>query len=225
MIILRRIVVTVLWVAVCGIAIAEYLLLGHFQTRYQQEAQYLKRIEGRFERVSAQHQQTRRQIVRDQHHTRRLVKVLMKNSTQLNHTRAQLAQQRQTVQKLHARLSDVQQQMDQVQGELALALERESGSSELRQPDAVELERVLVSNANMPALEGRVVSVHPEWHFVVIDLGWDVVNVGDRVQIVRDGSRVADARVERVQESICAATILPEWEPTSIRVNDLARVM
>ena len=74
-------------------------------------------------------------------------------------------------------------------------------------------------------LEGRVVSVYPDWKFVVIDLGWDVVKVGDVVSIYRKDQLLGKARIERVQEQACAATVLPDWNITAIQVNDAARIL
>ena len=89
----------------------------------------------------------------------------------------------------------------------------------------VQLERVVVSHADASELKGRIVSVHQDWNFVVIDLGWDAVKIGDTVSIFHNEQLLAKARIERVQEAVCAATILPEWNAASVQVNDVARVL
>ena len=122
------------------------------------------------------------------------------------------------------RLSTTQQQMDQLQGELALALQSHSWAAQ-EASGAVQLERVVVSDAGASNLNGRVVSVNKDWHFVVIDLGWDAVRIGDTVSIFRGEQLLAKARVDRVQEGICAATILPEWGTAEVHVNDLVKLL
>ena len=93
-------------------------------------------------------------------------------------------------------------------------------------PDAaVELERVLVSSDGASPLQGRVISVHPEWNFVVIDLGWDAVKIGDTISILRNEAVLAKAKVERVQEGVSAAAVLPEWDADGIEVNDRAQLL
>lgn len=138
---------------------------------------------------------------------------------------AQLSEEARKTQELHARLSAIEQQSDQLQGELALALQQQKSGGGSEHASPVQLERVVVSNAEPSALSGRVLSINRDWHFVVIDLGWDAVRIGDTVSIFRGDQLLAKARIERVQEGVCAATVLPEWETIEIRINDLVRVL
>ena len=73
--------------------------------------------------------------------------------------------------------------------------------------------------------QGRVISVHSEWQFVVTNLGWDAVDVGEVVSIYRQDKLLAKARIERVQERASAATLLPEWLHAEVQVNDVVRVL
>jgi hypothetical protein len=70
---------------------------------------------------------------------------------------------------------------------------------------------------------GHVLSVNPQWKFVVFDLGWDAVRIGEVVSIYRNEELLGKARVERVQEKVSAATLLPDWAKTEVRVNDIVR--
>ena len=124
------------------------------------------------------------------------------------------------------RLAAIQQQMEQLQGELAATLEtRPKAASADASSAPVRLERVVVSAGGAAGFQGRVLSVHQDWDFVVIDLGWNTVRVGDTVSIFRHNELLAKAKVERVQEAACAATVLPEWNAAEIRVNDLVRAL
>jgi len=106
-------------------------------------------------------------------------------------------------------------------------LEEHPAGAHASQRRMIELEKVVVTHPASPApgLQGRVLSVNPEWHFVVIDLGWDVVNIGDVVSIYRNDQLLGKARVERVQEQVCAAALLPEWVESQVQVNDVVRVL
>jgi hypothetical protein len=115
--------------------------------------------------------------------------------------------------------------MAQLQGELADALHLAQVAPGATSSAAVELERIMVSSDTSPALRGRVISVHPEWDFVVIDLGWDAVKIGDTVTIMRNEELLAKAKVERVQEGVSAAAIMPEWDAKTVRVNDRVKLL
>jgi hypothetical protein len=60
---------------------------------------------------------------------------------------------------------------------------------------------------------------------VVISLGWDAVRIGDVVSIFRGNQLQAKAKIERVQEGVCAATVLPDWKTDALELNDVARVL
>jgi hypothetical protein len=94
----------------------------------------------------------------------------------------------------------------------------------------VELEKVTVSPGGPPALRadrpggatvsGRVLEVNREWQFVVVDLGWDVLAIGDVLGVYRNGALIAKVGVERVQEQVAAATILPDYREAAVAVED-----
>ena len=59
----------------------------------------------------------------------------------------------------------------------------------------------------------------------MISLGWDAVRIGDVVSIFRNDQLQAKAKIERVQEGVCAATVLPDWKTEAIQLNDLVRIL
>jgi hypothetical protein len=85
----------------------------------------------------------------------------------------------------------------------------------------------VVSRASDPetAFAGRVISFNPQWRFVVMDLGWDAVNIGDVVSIYRREQLLGKARVERVQEAVSAASLLPDSFEAEIEINDVVRLL
>ncbi len=66
----------------------------------------------------------------------------------------------------------------------------------------------------------RVLQVNPEWNFVVVNAGWERLGIGDVLQVYRDKALVARAEVERVQEEVAAARVLPAYHAAAIHVND-----
>ena len=156
-----------------------------------------------------------------------LSKELADRNQELERTVARLTQEQRTMETLERKLAAVQHQFDLVQGELALALQHRGVDAASPTPSMVQLEKVVVTGApsGASALEGHVISVHSEWKFIVTDLGWDTVNIGDVISIYRNNQLLGKARIERVQEEASAATLLPEWEDSGVEVNDVVRAL
>ena len=199
---------------------AEHRYLGAVEAR--------RKLELQFGEVLATHGQLKERLGREQQRSQALSDELLAMRGKLEEAVGRLSDETKTVRQLQLRLAGMQQQLDQLQGELAVsagspASGAASAGSAASAP--VQLERIVVSHAESPGTKGRVLSVHKNWNFIVIDLGWDAVHIGDTVSIFRDDQLLAKARVDRVQEGASAATLLPEWEQSDIRINDLVRIL
>lgn len=221
----RQVLLAVLGVALVGAAAGEHVARRLIARRYRQALESRRQLELRFSEMLTTHEQLKQRVEQEQARSRELSQELVSSRAQLEEAVGRLAQSSQGSRELRMRLAAMQQQMDQLQGELALTLEERQKPAASGETGAVQLQRIIVSDAGTPALQGRVVSVHPEWRFVVIDLGWNAVKIGDTVSIFRKEQLLAKVRVERVQEGVCAATVLPEWETADVHVNDLVRVL
>ncbi len=89
---------------------------------------------------------------------------------------------------------------------------------------AIELEKIVVTTSPLNPKEGKILAVNKEFDFIVINLGVDDMKVGERVSIIREGKLIAEAQVERVEEKVCAATVLPEYKQVEIKESDMARI-
>lgn len=89
---------------------------------------------------------------------------------------------------------------------------------------AVELERIVISAKPARRKEGEVILVNREYDFIVINLGINDVKEGDMVSIITDDKLIAEAQVERVEDKVCTATILPEYKQVEIKESDIARI-
>jgi len=89
---------------------------------------------------------------------------------------------------------------------------------------AVELEKIVVTSGPRSIKEGKVLSINKEYGFIVVNLGAAKVKIGDKVYINRKDKLIAKAVIEKVEDSICAATVLPGYEQVEIKEGDLARV-
>lgn len=83
----------------------------------------------------------------------------------------------------------------------------------------VELEKIVVKAEGV--LEGNVLVVNRDFGFIVTDMGRaDDIIPGDIVTVYREGSFIGEAQIEKVYETMAAATITREEKPGSIKVGD-----
>lgn len=230
-----RIVIAILGVGLIGVATWGHLTRRHLERRYDAMVEDRAELELRLGEVLVAHQRLKDNFKSEQLRSQELSEQLASTRGMLEEMEIRLTGESQNVRELQTRLTAFQQQMEQLQGELVLVFqeqERVKGRTKQKQrhattkpADLIELQRIVVSGGTSPAFRGRIVSVHHDWDFVIIDLGWDAVKVGDTVSIVRDKQLLARARVDRVQEGVCAATVLPEWETESVHVNDTVQML
>jgi hypothetical protein len=219
-----QVLASVVGIAGIWIATGEHLSRREAQRLYRDAVDARRQLERRVSQALSSHEQLERDLSTERQRSQALSEELASVRGQLENAVGRLTTESRSAQELRARLASVEQQLDQLQGELAMTLqERERLAKERGAEQPVQLERILVGNAASAGLQGRIISVHDSWDFVVTSLGWDEVRVGDTVSIFRDNRLQARARVDRVQEGASAATILPEWESSEIRVNDIVR--
>jgi len=84
-------------------------------------------------------------------------------------------------------------------------------------------EIVVIKKAPRPY--GKVLSVNKEYDFIVVNLGRiDNVKLGETLSIYRDDKFIGTARVEKIKEESCAASILGPWQSTEFKENDEIKI-
>ncbi len=74
-------------------------------------------------------------------------------------------------------------------------------------------------------LEGKILVVNREFNFIVVNLGSkDGAAIGNSVAVLRSGKVIAKAQVEKLYESMAAATLLTEETKERVKEGDLIRV-
>ena len=220
----RRALVGVVVAVLAAIAGSEHHARRLIQAQFRQAAEARQQLERRFGEVMASHERLNSDLDTERQRSQELEQALASAKSQFEQASGRLAEEGRTSRTLQLRLAEMQQQMDQLQGELAVTLKQREGASGVK-PGAVQIERVVVSDAGGSNPAGRVISIHRDWNFVVINLGWDAVRIGDVVSIFRDDAFQAKARIERVQEGVCAATVLPDGKTDAVQLNDRVRVL
>ena len=212
-------------VAATGTVVAQELYRRVLEHRLHQAVEARRQLELQFGEMVGNAEQLRQDLQREQQRSQGLSETLASTQLRLEDVSTRLAEATQNVRRLQTRLGDHEERLGELQGELAMALQEHQQTGPSDASHQVELDRVIVTSGETPVLQGHVVSVHREWNFVVLDMGWDTVRVGDTVSIFRDEHLLAKARIDRVQEGVCAATLLPEWAQAEVRINDLVRLL
>jgi hypothetical protein len=118
-------------------------------------------------------------------------------------------------------VSRQQEHISQLQTKLLMAQQQVAEKSARALPPASS---VLLSTVTVPLGHpehtGRILDVNPEWNFVVVNAGWERLNIGDVLPVYRDQRLVAQVEVERVQHEASAARVLPAYPIAAIHVND-----
>lgn len=83
----------------------------------------------------------------------------------------------------------------------------------------IELERIVIKAEG--ELEGRVLVVNREFNFIVVNIGMDDdIEIGNYITIFRNGKYVGEAQIEKIYDTMSAATIIKEIKPRAIMVDD-----
>lgn len=83
----------------------------------------------------------------------------------------------------------------------------------------IELERIVVKAEG--SLEGKVLVVNRDFNFIVVDIGSkDDIELSSVLTVFKKGKYVGEAQVEKVYDTMSAATIAKEVKPGSIAVGD-----
>jgi len=226
----RGIFVAVIGLAAGGMALGEWIAHRRVEQAYRQAIETRRRLEVELGEARADRERLTGELAAEQQRVQQLTARLSDKETELQAVVDRLAQEERIMLELQGRLLSMQHQFDRVQGELAITLQAQAASASTPDKPVVRLEKVVVrhptaTNDSAAGFEGRVVSFNPQWRFIVVDMGWDVVNIGDVLSIYRHDQLLGQARVERVQEEVCAASLLSESLEAEIQVNDLVRVL
>lgn len=93
---------------------------------------------------------------------------------------------------------------------------------------AIELEKIVVTSnpqaKNTAATEGKVLAINKEFNFIVISLGASDVKKEDKVLIIRDGKLIAQALVEKAENKLSAASLMPNYKTVEIKEGDIVRL-
>jgi len=178
----------------------------------------------------------------EERRSQKLAEALEVKAKEVDQVVRRLEAEANAVELLQGRLAATESQVSQLQAELVLSARGRDELAQRMQAQAgpvrtssngagggqTELEKIKVVVGPLGGFgtaEGQILQVNPEWQFVVINLGWQALNIGDVLGIYRGDQLVAKVKVERIQEQVAAASILPEYRTADIAVNDRVAVL
>ena len=133
-----------------------------------------------------------------------------------------LEEEANAVELLKGRLAQTESQINQLQAELVLSVRAREELAKAQAGSApIELEKIKVTvrPLGLSGDSGKIIQVNLDWQFVVVDLGWNALSIGDVLGIYQGDELIAKAKVERVQEQVAEASILPEYQTAAIAMN------
>jgi len=141
--------------------------------------------------------------------------LLEKTQAELDNTRntlevvtGELQQRREDLGELEAKLATAKRKQEELVNRLRIL--QPDTDSRTGEPEIIARNRV----------QGKVLRVDDNWKFIIIDLGYGVVNRGTRLLVARDDECIARIEVSKVLGSISMAEILPDVQQGPIQVGD-----
>ena len=111
-----------------------------------------------------------------------------------------------------------------VEVQLMIALkEKENLEAKVRNP-AIELEKIVIKPGSVTT--GKIIMVNKEYAFVVVNLGSQHnVKVGDALSVYRNDEFIGKVQIERADEKMSAAAVLPDWQNVEFKENDIVKTI
>ena len=217
--------------AIVGFVVLAFCAVGF---AFARQIEHRKRLESeqKLSQTIQAKQLVEAKLSAEEGRSQKLAEALEVKTNEVDQVVKRLEAEAKAVELLQGRLAQMEGQVSQLQAELVLsARAREELAQRLPTQagtGAAELEKIKVVVGPLGGLNeasGKIIQVNPDWQFVVVDLGWHTVNIGDVLGIYRGDQLIAKMKVERVQEQVAAASILPEYRTAEIAVNDRVAVL
>jgi len=113
-----------------------------------------------------------------------------------------------------------------VEAQLMITLqEKEDLAQKVSQSsDTVELEKIVINPGSV--ITGKIIMVNKEYAFVVVNLGHQQsLKAGDILYVYRNDEVIGKVQIQRTEENMSAAAILPDWQNVEFKENDVVKTM
>jgi len=212
-----RLLIIVLGVGLSVGWLGEAIARRRLVRSHQETVKARQALELQMGEIRADREKLAASLTGEQERVERLSQTLSAKDSELQAVIGRLTEEERIIQGLQGELLAMQQQVERMDDRRISRQPRTSASG--ASAAMVELEKVVVTQATTSpgiGIEGRVLSVHPEWEFVVIDLGWNIVNIGDLVSIYHNEQLVGTA---------ASLVLEPDAGKPEVRINDVVRAL
>lgn len=116
-----------------------------------------------------------------------------------------------------------------VEAQLMIALKQKENlerkvSNLNRASKTIELEKIVIKPGSV--MTGEIIMVNKEYAFVVVNLGSQHnLKIGDILYVYRNDEFIGKVQIERTEEKISAAYILPDWQNVEFKEDDLVKTI
>ena len=95
---------------------------------------------------------------------------------------------------------------------------------DLKEAPTIELEKIVIKPGSV--ITGKITMVNKEYAFVVVNLGTQHnIKLGDILSVYRNDEFIGKVQIERAEEKMSAAAILPEWQSVEFKENDVVKTI
>jgi len=115
-----------------------------------------------------------------------------------------------------------------VEAQLMIALKEKENLEDrvrnLKETPNIELEKIVIKPGSV--VTGKITMVNKEYAFVVVNLGSQHnVKVGDTLSVYRNDEFIGKVQIERAEEKMSAAAVLPDWQNVEFKENDIVKTI
>ena len=94
----------------------------------------------------------------------------------------------------------------------------------LKEAPTIELEKIVIKPGSV--ITGKITMVNKEYAFVVVNLGTQHnLKAGDILSVYRNDEFIGKVQIERAEEKMSAAAVLPDWQNVEFKESDIVKTI
>ncbi len=94
----------------------------------------------------------------------------------------------------------------------------------LKEAPTIELEKIVIKPGSV--ITGKITMVNKEYAFVVVNLGTQHnLKAGDILSVYRNDEFIGKVQIERAEEKMSAAAVLPDWQNVEFKEDDIVKAI
>jgi len=100
----------------------------------------------------------------------------------------------------------------------------EAKVKDLKAAPTIELEKIVIKPGSV--ITGKITMVNKEYAFVVVNLGTQHnLKAGDILSVYRNDEFIGKVQIERAEEKMSAAAVLPDWQNVEFKEDDIVKAI